>query len=471
MATTDSHPQPTRIVVNAVGDPAHGFLAESRFIERPFLPGGEHNLYELAFAAAALGHEVELRGWLHRPAFERMAEKAGVAPTVEIRARRPTAEDLVVVPEGWRDPLDYGRLLLSPARLAIFILAAPGLFGWPFVAAPWEPPDPIAVALDDLARPEHFQGMAALGFRLMTHSPGIAAAARSAGVDCSFVGTGRPALDLPDADKDVDVVAVLDNRWAPLAEQVLAGLGGLSVDRVTTVSNYELLARLARARVLVWPSRIEGHATIPWEARSVGCVPVALSSNRFAVGLDEEHGAVVLDRLDELGPAVQALLADASRWEQMSQLGRTTAPLEVDWDAYLRRVEDFLRTAVRPDPACAPRAGIGAALNAWIEGRLAEYQAHLQAKTSELVVAARDLTEAMRKQESMIAEISHWRQVDARQRDELRELHAKNADLHGQLGALDAEYKAVEARLTALRNRRAVRAALKIADTVKLRRS
>lgn len=463
-----------RLVVNAVGDAAGGRLAESRFVERPFLPGGEHNLYELAFAASALGYDVELRGWLDRPSFERMADGAGTAPRTDLPPRRPEADDLVVVPEGWRDPLDYARLLLSPARLAIFVLAAPGLFGWPFVES-WEAPDPLTVDLERLARAEHFRGMAACGLRLLTHSPGLVEAAEAAGVDCAFVGTGRPNWSPPDVpEKTVDVAAVLDNRWGPFATGVLDELEGVTVDPIETVSNAELVARLARARILVWPSRIEGHATIPWEARGVGCVPVALSSNRFAVGLDPAHGAVLVDTVPELAPAIRGLLEDPQRLAQLAKLGRETAPAEVDWESYLQRVGRFLRAPGGEDAASGPRAGMGDALGAWIERRAQERHEQLQEKASEVAVASEHLTEAMRKQEAMLAEIEHWRTVYQRLEGRLEEtaserdrLGALGEELRVELEKVRAEKDRVTAELRGLLARRSVRAALRVAETVR----
>jgi glycosyltransferase involved in cell wall biosynthesis len=461
MSSENAPTPPARIVVTSVGDPVHGRLAESRFVERPFLPGGEHNLYEFAFAAASIGWDVELRGWLDRPSFERLAGAAGAAPRVELPARPPRGDDLVVVPEGWRDPLDYLRLMLSPARVAVFILAAPGLFGWPFVAGSWEPPDPLEVPLDEVARPEHFQGMAGLGLRLLTHSPGLVQAAAEGEVECAFVGTGRPGFSAPDpVEKLVDVVAVLDNRWAPLAERVLAELGDLSVDKVSTVANDQLLARLARARAVVWPSRIEGHATIPWEARSVGCVPVALSSNRFAVGLDEEHGAVLVDDVDQIPDATRKLLSDRARWEEMSRRGRETAPREVEWGDYVERVRGFLSAPPTADSSRAPRAGMGAALDAWLVARAEESYAQLEAKAAELAVAGEDLMQAMRKQEAMIAEIAHWRTVHER-------LTAEHTELQEEAGRLRSEVDELSRQLRGLLARRSVRAALKVASVAR----
>jgi hypothetical protein len=363
-----------RVVVDLVGEPAHGLLSESRFVERPFLPGGEHNMYELAFAAVANGFDVELRGWLDHGAFERLADAVGSAPSVGLPPRLPQPDDLVVVPEGWRDPLEYGRLLLSPARLAVFVLAPPGLFGWPFTAPGWIPPDPLTVPLDAVAKAVHFQAMNELGIALLTHSPGLMDAAEAAGVPCAFVGTGRPALTTPphDAAREVQVTALTANRWAPLVDQVVRELDGVNVDLIGETSNQDVLTRFAHSQVLLWPSRIEGHATVPWEARSVGCVPVALSTNRFAVGLSEETGAVLVDRVDQIAPAVRALLADERRWHELSTRARRSAPAEVRWDAYVDRVGRFLESIPAARSERGAWAGIGAALDDLVQSRLAQ---------------------------------------------------------------------------------------------------
>src|ERR1700733_6599613 len=86
MSDLSSQAAESRIVVNLVGDAVHGRLAESRFVDRPFLPGGEQNLYEFAFAVAALGREVELRGWLDRAVFERMGAGGGAPPAAGLAA-------------------------------------------------------------------------------------------------------------------------------------------------------------------------------------------------------------------------------------------------------------------------------------------------------------------------------------------------------------------------------------------------
>lgn len=425
-----------RLVVDLVGNRDHGLLAESRFVDRTFVPGGERSMAELAFAGAALGYDVELRGWLDRSIFEQYASAAGASPRVELPARRPEPGDLVVVPEGWQDPLDYARILLSPARMALYVLAVPGLFGWPFTAG-WSRPDPLTVDLDSLALPEHFTAPAALGIRLITHSPGIVAAASAAGVECSLLGGGRPGWRAPEpVEKDVDVAVLVANRWAPLAERVLEMLPPqITRDRIEESAHREVLHRMARARILIWPSRIEGHARIAWEARSVGCVPVALDTNPFAVGLDAEHGAVLVHAVDEIAPAVIELLGEPERWESASELGRRTAPAEVDWDPYVRRVAGFLSTGWDADPAAMARAGMGRALQGWVDA-LAE---EAQSARFELSVAKHDLTQAT---ENQVA------------------LHGDLESLRAEHDTLRAEHDALRAEHDALRASRAVRAAL-----------
>jgi hypothetical protein len=375
------------VVLNLVPDVVHGLLAESRFVQRSFLPGGEHNMYELAFAAAQDGFDVELRGLIDEVAFERLREGTGAAPKVDLPARRPATTDLVIVPEGWQDPAMYARLALSGARLALFVLAAPGLFGWPFGDPDWRRPDPVTVDLSAVARPEHFRAIHEAGFELLTHSPGLADAAHEAGVPCAFVGTGRPTVvpaPAPHVPRQADVAALLANRWEPLVREVLPGLDGLRLDLIDEVPNAEVLERLSQARVLLWPSRIEGHATIPWEARSVGCVPVALSSNRFAVGLTEAAGSVVVDEIDELAPAIRELLADSDRWSEMSARAIATSRDEVSWAPYRQRVSEFLGARRTSDLGDRARASMGQALLEFERDRAEQAQTRLEEIMAEL---------------------------------------------------------------------------------------
>jgi hypothetical protein len=390
------------LVVNVVGDAHHGRLAASGFTDKPFVPGGELNAMEVAFAAAAAGHDVELRGWLHEPTFRRFADASGAAPRVDLEPRAPEDSDLVLVPEGWDDPVPYVKLALSPARTALFVLAAPGLFGWPFTADWTAPPDPLTVDVASLARPAHFDGMRALGYELVTHSPGLAAAA---GDDCTWLGTGLPWVPPGPAAKEVDAVGLLANRWAPLVREVAGALDGASVDLIEEASNDEVVARMARARVLLWPSRVEGHATIPHEARAAGCVPVALSTNPFAVGLDADHGAVVVDAVEEIAPAASALLADPDRLRAMATLARRTALEEVAWAPFAERVAAWLAAPRPDDPGRGARAGAGAALAAALEDERAAAQARLEESHGEIEKAREDLGHLIRQRDELLAEL------------------------------------------------------------------
>jgi hypothetical protein len=416
-----------RLVVDLLGDADSGQLAASSFESRPFLPGGEHNLYELAFAAKALGWDVELRGWIDEPAFTKMANAVGVAPDVELPARRPLEDDLVVVPEGWQNPLEYARLLLSPARLAIFVLAAPGLFGWPFARPGWTRPDPLTVPLDTLARPEYFRAVDRLGIELLTHSPGVVEAGAAAGVECSFVGIGRPDLpaEASRASRAIDVAALVANRWRPLVDEALPALDGLQVDLIEEAPNDEILQRLAGARTLLWPSRIEGHATIPWEARLMGCVPVALSTNRFAIGLSEAAGAIVVDEVAQLAPAIRSLLEHPDRLRELSAKGRSQARREADWGAYVTRVRTFLESE-------RPRGVVAGAF-----------------ETIGATLLVQEAEWARRKQERMEELCAELDRV----REDRDRLHAERAELA-------AERDRIAAALSDLREQPVVRAAL-----------
>ncbi len=134
--------EPARVVVCALGGDDNPWqLPASLFVERRWIGGGERALHELATAIAATGRTVELRGMVHKPTLDELSATAGARPLVGLEARRPAADDLVVVPEGWTEPLSYARIAFSPARAVLVILGPPGLVGWPFVAG-WSPPSP-----------------------------------------------------------------------------------------------------------------------------------------------------------------------------------------------------------------------------------------------------------------------------------------------------------------------------------------
>jgi hypothetical protein len=268
----------------------------------------------------------------------------------------------VIVAEGNEDPLYVGRAVFSGARVVLLALAPPGLVGWPFVAG-WSPPSLLTAERAEVARPEHLRAAAGLGMTMWTHMPVLADLASAAGVPCRFIGNGSPKGPPPPVGKHADVAWLRENRWAPLAEPIARRLDA-HVDAVELVDHDEMLHRLGEARILLWPSRLEGHGRISLEARSVGCVPVALASNVFATGLDEDSGAVAVGSVDELPEVIERLLEDPDRLAALAEQGRRSATAQLDWAAYVQRVGDGLRELEgAEDPAAGGRALIAARID------------------------------------------------------------------------------------------------------------
>jgi hypothetical protein len=340
--------------------------------DHPWIGGGRRTMHELAVAVACTGRAVEFRGEMSIPVLDELAEAAGARPELPAAPRPLTAGDTVIVNEGLEDPRVVARLALSPARTVLMALAPLGLFGWSFTAEPWSPPDFETVPIDSVARPEHFAGAAALGFEIWTHSPGLDRAAAAGGVTSRCVGNGQPVpFPEPPRAKDVDVVAVGSNRWAPLARPVIEELErrGVACARLPESSHADLIAALGRARVFVHPSRIEGDSRLGREARAMGAVPVVLDTNPFAVGFDEAGGSVAVGSVDEMADAVTALLADPGRLARLAATGMDTARRQVEWAPYVERVDAALREPV-PDPGRGARAGIGAAVRIPLDDRI-----------------------------------------------------------------------------------------------------
>jgi hypothetical protein len=345
------------VICTLGGDVDPWQLPASSYSDRPWIHGGERFLYELAAAIAAMDESVELRGDLSRTDLEEICAAAGVRLETDLLPRRPEPDDVVIVPEGWLEPTAYARVALSPARAILMLLAPPGLFGWPFVDG-WSLPDPLTVAIDELARPEHFLAMRALGFTLWTHSPGIVRAARAAGVSITFIGEGQPVPFPEIPPKTSDVVFMQDNRWAPMAEWV-GGRLAVVADPIPASNHREVLRRVATARILILPSRVEGTSRIQWEARAVGTVPVALSTNPFADGLEAGGGAVVVDSVEEMPTAIEELLSKPGLLQELSDRAVRTARAQVDWTAYRSRVQDALDAPPEHDPGLPAHAEIG----------------------------------------------------------------------------------------------------------------
>ncbi len=331
-------------------------------------------MYELAAAIAATGQPVELRGTIDRDVFEEICEAAGARPDLDPAPRVPSAADTVILAEGWPNPL-YAPYVLSGARCVMMLLAPPGFAGWPYTDERWEKPDPLTVDPASLGRPEHFRAIAGLGCEMWTHSKGIQGAALGAGVECTFIGSGRPGTFPPPGAKEVDLAVLEHNRWATVALRVASDVGH-SLLQIPTAPNDEVLRCLGSARVLVWPSRVEGHSRVQVEARAMGTVPVALSSNRFAEGLGREGGAVLVDSIEEMAPAIRALLVRPAELTELAARAQETARAQVEWEPYVRRVEAALSSLA---PARA-----GAAARDRIVGELAGEERRMRARITEL---------------------------------------------------------------------------------------
>jgi hypothetical protein len=348
------------VVAIPEANPATWSLPPAEPHERTGIIGGLRTFHELAVAVAAGGRKVELRGPVSRPVLDGLREAAGADVELPQEARRPTANDILVVIEGEHDPFRFARYVLSPARLVLAMLAPTGQFGWPFMS-PWTAESPLTVPLDGLARPEHLRAIAALNFDLWTHMKPVDELARALGTPCTFIGSGDPTPlpSVPDV-KDIPVAYLEANRWRALAEEV-AGKMGTPVQMIPKGDHETVMATLARARVFLWPARVEGDGRLPREARARGAVVVGLSSNIYATGLDEASGAIAVDSLEQMPRVVEELLADSVRLETLSRAARRSAAEQMEWGPYVERVDVALAAieARVEEPAANARATFG----------------------------------------------------------------------------------------------------------------
>jgi hypothetical protein len=58
-------------------------LPSSHMVNQRWIYGGVRGMHELAFAAAAAGLDVELRGWIDQQAFDELKEATVAAPRLE----------------------------------------------------------------------------------------------------------------------------------------------------------------------------------------------------------------------------------------------------------------------------------------------------------------------------------------------------------------------------------------------------
>jgi hypothetical protein len=377
------------VVVAGGYDPAWHHLPHSiDNPHRPYIGGGERSLYELAVGAAALGYDVELRGGINQPILKELTDAAGASPRSDLPPRRPGIGDTVILAEG-ADPEWIVPVVLSGARLVLHLLGPPGLSGWSFLSTWAGSREPTTVPLDAVGRPETFRAIDALGIAMWTNAHGMAAAGDRAGVEVSWLGTGTP-VPFPDAPpKEYDLAIVENNRWRPAAEAVAARVGDASVLRVGPVPwTYSLSAALAPARLLVWPSRLEGMSRIAREGRAVGTVPVFLDTNPFVTREDYGDGVVLCSSEEEMVSSIEQLLSDSSTIDKLAGEAATGARQQAAWKPFLERLDHVLST-LPDDPAAQAKEHIGEMLSRHDEEVRSQADAELAHLRSEVTAHRR----------------------------------------------------------------------------------
>ena len=432
-----------RLVVCSICGPAPPLeLPESLVAPgREYVTGGERSLYELAVAAASLGLDVELRGAINGPVLHELVAAAGATPTVGLPSRRPDPRDLMVVCEAPDTDL-LATAVLSSARWVMHMLAPPGLWGWSFLPG-WSEGDPMRLPVDSVGTPQTFQAIAGLGFAMWTNARGIAAAGARAGTHVEWLGTGTPAPFPSPGPRPFDVAVVENNRWSRWADEIVARLGDVTVKRIAATPNvYTLCRPLSEAKILVWPSRIEGMSRLPREARAVGTVPVALDTNPFALPEDHGEGVVLVDDLDGIERETRALLDDPGRLDKLSAEAAESARAQTDWKTFAARVEAAIVATVdrfdRDDPSGHARDHLGdhlrnraAAARQEIDdlrSALGEARSALQATDADGAV----LREQIERLEVTLTSASMQRDGLVAEREELRVEHERLILAHEQ---------------------------------------
>jgi hypothetical protein len=418
-----------------------------------WIHGGDRALLELAAAAAQNGVDVELRGAFMEREVAEVERFTNVTIGRPRESGLPAAGDTVVIPEGTPDPLLFARAALSPARAVLLLMAAPGLFGWPFDRER-VPEDPTVVDPQSVGRAEQLVAARHFGFELWTNARGIAAQARDAGIPHHYLGIGRPVPYPDPVPKRVDVVTLAANRWSALAREAAGALRpGLTREEIGKTSHARLLTALGEARIFIHPARIEGVSRLSEEARAMGTVPILLASNRFGDGMDEASGAVTVGTVEEIAPAVHDLLDDPARLDALAAAGRQSSREAVAWDPFVRRIGEVLAA---PDLEVARfargRAGFGA--------RLAEREDEVRRRVESAAATAQAHAVAAREQEVRVEVNAALSRAAAAARR--ADAAARHAD------AASAALAAAETRLQALRSRKAVRLALRASGALAL---
>lgn len=428
-----------RIVVCALGGD-YGFLQlpESRVSgDRGFVSGGERAMYELATAAAVLGYDVELRGDLNRAVLAQLTEAAGAAPTVGLASRPIATGEVVVLPEA-ADLRIFAAVHLSGARPLMMVLAPPGLSGWSF-GFNWHLPDPLTVPVDAVGTPASYRAIAALGYEMWTLAQGLADPGNAAGAPVRWIGTGNPVPYPEPVEKTHDIAVVESNRWASWANELAEQVPGASILRVAFRRDvYSLCADLAPARILMWPSRLEGRSRIAREARAVGTVPVALDTNPFATVDDHGGGVVLLDRLEDLPVEAARLLAAPDELATLADEARRSVREQTAWAPFVDRVQvalgELVAKPLRDDAEARNELGV-----------------QLRGLHDELLAPAADA--ARRGAEAnVVLEASVERHLA-----DLAAARAEAAEAHSEAARANARAEAAEAVAAAYRSRRIVR--------------
>jgi hypothetical protein len=211
--------------------------------------------------------------------------------------------------------------------------------------------EPFTVPIHSVGLPETYHAIDRLGITMWSNAHGIAEAGLQAGVNVTWVGTGTP-VPFPDPPprRTFDVAVIEENKWTSQAIELAERMGPASVLRIGRVESvYSLCRELSQARILLWPSRIEGMSRIAREARGVGTVPVALDTNPFATPEDHGGGVVLVPDLDSIVTEASALLADPRRLERLEREAVASVRTQANWDVFVQRVSTALdRLVVRP---------------------------------------------------------------------------------------------------------------------------
>jgi glycosyltransferase involved in cell wall biosynthesis len=398
---------------------------------RGWIHGGVRALIELAAGLAAIGLDVELRGAFVESEVVTIEQAVGVQLRRPSARRRPESDELVIVPEAHDDPLVFARIALSGARAVLLLLAPIGLFGWPFDPTPIPHEDEIlGFDLELVGRPESHLAARSLGLELWTNAFPIAERAAADGIDIKYVGSGRPTPYPEPGEKSVDVLALAENRWAPLAIEALGEIPARFSTRIQPRGTHdELLAALSTTRVFLHPARIEGRSRLCEEARAMRAVPVLLASNVFGEGYGPEYGSVVVESLQEMPAAAVALLEDPERLAALAERGYRTARRGGDWSAYEQRLREVIAV---PDHELL--------LGAYVRSRVGERAAEEHAR------ALTDRAEILRHRDQLAGEretlareleaLADERDALARERDRLG---SEAASLREQSEALVAQ--------------------------------